>query len=229
MKFPAFSPEEIEALHMAVRYLARQEGTPFKHLAEIERKLQKYFTREIREKLKKKIEYSGPETYSKLTELLNIIDEAINQNMKLVIHYKPTFHNVEIIRNIMPFSLHPYEYEWYLRGFCFQDKKVKTFSINQIVTMRCEKLTSPEKKLLPEKSDDKPEHRWDWHGPDITGEKIKVRIKFAGPMAAKMKKKTEFKKEHPTQETEIKGDDFIVSYEGFSSSSPQSFVAWVSV
>ena len=61
IKFPAFSPEEIEALHMAARYLSRQEGTPFKHLIKIEEKLKKYFTKEIKEKIKKKIEYSGPE------------------------------------------------------------------------------------------------------------------------------------------------------------------------
>ena len=223
-KFPAFSPGEIEALHMAIRYLARQEGTPFKYLAELEKKIRRYFTKDIRDKLKKMIEYSGPEIESKLNELLNIIDEAINQKLKLVMEYHKTFSKEVSIRNIVPFSLHTHEYEWYLRAFCLKDKKLKTYSINQIVNMRCERLNKKERKILPKNPDLTPPHRWDWDSRELSGEIMKVRIKFFGIMAEKMKKKSLFIKEHPSQTEEDRGDDFILS---FNVRNPYNMLPWI--
>jgi len=223
-KFPAFSPEEIEALHMAIRHLARQEGTPFKYLVEIEKKLKKYFTKDIRDKLKKNIEHSGPETESKLNEMLNIIDEAINRQMKLIMKYHRTFHKEPSISNVVPFSLHTHEYEWYLRAFCLRDKKLKTYSINQIINMKCEELSKKEKALLPEKPDLKPPHRWDWENKELSGEIMRVRVKFYGSMAEKMRKKSLFIREHPSQITENNGEDMVLS---FNVRNPYNMIPWI--
>ena len=221
---PEFLPEEIEGLYIAIRHLSRQEGTPFEHLGEVERKLGRYYTKDIRERLKKKVGYSGPFIRSRLTEMVNVIDEAINDKKKIIMSYHKTSSKEPEIREVFPYSIHSHGYEWYLRAFCFRDEKVKTYAVNQIGPVRCEKLSKGERGLLPGSPEIIPEHRWDWDSPYISGEKVKVRIRFFGHMAEKMRKKTEFIREHPSQITEDMGEDFVVSFEV---KNPCNMVRWI--
>jgi len=208
---PVLKPDEAEALYMAVRYLAGQRGTPFKHLPELERKLRKCFPKDLEDRFKKGIVVAGPETESKLGDLLGVIDEAVIDKRKLVMDYTPTYHKDPVKREVVPFSLLSHDYEWYIRAFCLKDKKFKTYSVNQIVSVKTEKLREKERKLLPKKSEDSYEHMWDWAS-DESGEPVDVRVKFTGQMMERMKKKLRYRKEHPSQKIEEFEDSVIVSF-----------------
>jgi len=220
---PVLKPDEAEALYMAVRYLAGQRGTPFKHLPELERKLRKSFPKDLEDRFKKSIVIAGPETKSKLGDLLGVIDEAVIDKKKLVIEYTPTYHKDPVKREVVPFSLLSHDYEWYVRAFCLKDRKFKTYSVNQIVSVKTEQLKEREKKLLPKKPEDSYEHMWDWVS-DESAEPVDVRVKFTGQMMERMKKKLGYRKEHASQKIEVFEDCVIVS---FAVKSPFNMMPWL--
>ena len=222
VKFPAFEPDEIEALYMAIKYLSGEEGSPFKNLDGIAKKLRKYFTKECREKMKKPVEFSGPDIKSNLNDLMEQIDDAIENKKKISLTYMPTYKNNEVERKIVPYSLLYYDHEWYIRAFCMKDRKIKSFSVNQIVHIKEEDITDRERKELPQNPPLKPPHRWDW-SEDETGEET-VKIKFTGSEGEKIKKKFAFRREHPSQKVEKTDKEVILSFEV---KNPFNMMSWI--
>ena len=217
---------EIESLYDSIRYLSGQTGSPYKHLEEIKEKLQKLLRNELKEGLDNRIDISTPKTKSKLRLMLYIIDNAIKEMKKLIIDYTPTYHKRTVEREIVPFCLLNHDYEWYIRAFCLKDKKIKTYSVNQIVNIKESKeLTGPEEDELPSSPELKVEHMWDWdNGKEVMTESTEVRIKFAGTMAQRMKKKLQYRTEHPSQKIESPGEDVIIF---FKVKNPFNMLSWI--
>lgn len=67
------------------------------------------------------------------------------------------------MREIVTFCLLNHDYEWYIRAFCLKDKKIKSYSINQIEDIKeIKELTETEENELPENPELNVEHMWDW-------------------------------------------------------------------
>ena len=222
VKFPAFEAEEIEALYLAIKYHGQEEGSPFKNLDGIAKKLRKYFTKACREKMNKPIEFSGPGVKSNLNDLIEQIDDAIENKKKISITYMPTYKNNTVERQIVPYALLYHDHEWYIRAFCLKDRKIKSFSVNQIIHIKEEEITERERKELPENPPLKPTHRWDW-SEDETCE-TPVKIRFTGPEGEKIKKKFAFRREHPSQKVEETDKGTTVS---FTVKNPFNMMNWI--
>lgn len=222
VKFPAFEADEIEALYMAIKYHGQEEGGPFKNLDGIAKKLRKYFTKACREKMKTPVEFSVPDVKSNLNDLIEQIYDAIENKKKILITYMPTYKNNKVERQIVPYALLYHEHEWYIRAFCLKDRKIKSFSVNQIIHIKEENITDRERKELPENPPLKPPHRWDW-SENETSEKT-VRIRFTGAEGEKIKKKFAFHREHPSQKIEETDKEVIVS---FTVKNPGNMVNWI--
>ena len=220
VKFLALEREEMKLLYEAVRYLSDEVSNPFKNLKTIENKIYKTLEKEITGNLAPSVIVSGPKIKRNLSVSLAMIKKAINERNKLLLTYKPTHHKETVSREIVPFTLLVYDYEWYIRAFCFKDRIIKTFSINQIIRMERKELTEREERLLPENPDLMPAHMWDWGD----GGKVEVKIKFTGPVAERMKKKLSYRTEHPTQKVKGFGKDVIVSFEV---KDPFNMIGWI--
>lgn len=207
-----FLPSEVEALYMAVNYLSPQEGTPLVFLKDLDKKLQKCYEKDVRIKLKKPVLLSGPKTESRLMDMLDEIDNAIVKEKKLLAFYTKTYDKKPEEKKIFPYCLMIYDYEWYLKGFCFKDKITKTFPVNQLEIIKTERLDGGEKREMPVNPDISVVHRWDWVKIGEEKEPVKVRIKFRNVMAERVRKKFKYRQEHPTQEVEEYEDSVIVSY-----------------
>ena len=223
LTIPVFTPDEIEALYIAIKYLSKQKGTPLENLPALEKTLKKYFTREIEDRLKKQIDISIPHTESKLNEYLYIIEKAIDKKEKLIINYTPTYHKSIVQREIIPLYFLCHEWEWYIRAFCLKNHKIKTYSVNQIEDITGKKLKKEEEKSLPPNFDLNPEHMWDWASEDIV-KPTEVKIAFKGSMAERIKKKLKYRKEHPSQKTEETKTGIIVSYK---IKNPTNILPWI--
>ncbi len=162
-------PEEVEALYMAVKYLSGMEGTPLEFLDELENKLKKYYHEGLKKRREKPVYISAPKTQSKLSDLLEKINDAMvgKDRKKLIIDYVKTREKQSERREIIPYSLMVYDYEWYVRAFCLKDKVLKTFVVNQMdIKGEPAELTGDERKSLPANPDLSVVHMWDWSHPD---------------------------------------------------------------
>jgi len=219
-KFLVLTVQEMKTLYETVRCFSRQFSVPFKGLNNLEKKIYSTIEKDIRENLNKPVEISGPQIKRNLSVSLDMINEAINERYKLEISYIASSHKDPVIRKIVPYSLMFHNYEWYIRAFCLQDKIVKTFTINQIVRMEIKKISKSEVELLPDNPEAEPEHMWDWKG---TKEK-EVKIKFTGNQAEIMKKKLQYRTEHPSQRFSMSGKDLIVF---FKVKNPSYMISWI--
>ncbi|MEQ8173189.1 MAG: WYL domain-containing protein [Candidatus Eremiobacterota bacterium] len=88
----------------------------------------------LKKRREKPVYLSAPKTRSRLSDLLDKINDAMigKDRKKLVINYVKTREKQSEKREIVPYSLMVYDYEWYVRAFCLKDKVLKTFVVNQI-------------------------------------------------------------------------------------------------
>ncbi len=221
--FLPLNSSEMESLYEALMYLTAWTVSPYKNLDIIKEKLQKLIHNELKKELDKHIAISAPITKSKLKNILNTIDKAIRENKKLIIDYSPTCHKNRVTREIVPFCLLNHDHEWYIRAFCLKDKKIKTYSINQIEDIKkIKELTETEENELPENPELNVEHMWDWdNGNNIVTEVV---IKFTGSLAQRMKKKLQYRTEHPSQKIRNYGEDVMVS---FKVKNPFNMISWI--
>lgn len=219
--FLPLNSSEKESLYEALMYLTAWTVSPYKNLKEIKEKLQKLIHNEQKEELDKHITISAPKT--KIKFILNSIDKAIRENKKLIIEYSPTYHKNRVTRDIVPFCLLNHDYEWYIRALCLRDKKIKTYSINQIEHIKeIKELTEAEENELPGNPELNVDHMWDWdNGNNIITEVV---IKFTGPVAQRIKKKLKYRTEHPSQKIKNYGEDTIVS---FKVKNPFNMISWI--
>jgi predicted DNA-binding transcriptional regulator YafY len=221
-------PEEVEALYIAVKYLSDLEGTPLKFLNELEKKLKKYYHEEVKKRMDKPVYLSAPKTKSKLSNLLDKINGAMiwKDRKKLVIDYiKTSEKNIER-REIVPYSLMVYDYEWYVRAFCLKDKMLKTYVINQMdIIGEPAELSLAEREALPVNPDLSVLHLWDWFDKGEEAEPVKVKLKFTDFKAEAMRKKLVYRREHWSQKIEEEHDSYIIV--SFEVKNPVNMIPWI--
>jgi predicted DNA-binding transcriptional regulator YafY len=221
-------PEEVEALYLAVKYLSGMEGTPLEFLNEIEEKLKRYYHEDVKKSRKKPVCLSAPKTRSKLSDLLDKINDAMvgKDKKKLVIDYIKTREKNKIRIEIVPYSLMVYDYEWYVKAFCLKDKMLKTYVINQMdITGGPEELNRDEREALPENPDLSVIHMWDWPDKSVEAEPVKVMLKFTGFKAEEMRKKQVYRTEHWSQNTEDDQGSYIIV--SFKVKNPFNMIPWI--
>ncbi|MEQ8223076.1 MAG: WYL domain-containing protein [Candidatus Eremiobacterota bacterium] len=221
-------PEEVEALYMAVKYLSGMEGTPLEFLDELENKLKQYYHKGLKKRREKPVYLSAPKTRSRLSDLLDKINDAMvgKDRKKLIIDYVKTREKQSEKREIVPYSLMVYDYEWYVRAFCLKDKVLKTFVVNQMdIKGEPVELTGSEREELPENPDLSVVHMWDWSDPNEDWEPVKVRLKFTGFKADEMRKKLAYRQEHRSQKIEEEQKDYIIV--SFEVKKPFNMVSWI--
>ena len=102
------------------------------------------------------------------------------------------------------------------------DRKVKTYSVNQIESAEIRSLRKNEEKLVSKDLEIGMEHMWDWA--DEGAESVAVRIKFHSSIGERIKKKLKYRKEHFTQKIEDTCEGVIVS---FKIKKPENMIPWL--